>query len=203
MGGVWERQIRTIRKILVALVKQQILDDESLMTLMCQVEATVNSRPITAVSNAVNDPEPLTPNHLLLLRSGSTMPPGIFVKEDLYHRRRWKQVQYLADVFWQRWTKEYLPSLQARSKWLKPDRNLCIGDIVLLVEQHTPRSLWPIGRVTETYPGNDGLVRSVQVKTRSSCSYDLLTRSAYWKKFKDISEHYLITYSAFYVLSFT
>ncbi|XP_078355375.1 uncharacterized protein LOC144640001 [Oculina patagonica] len=98
-GGIWERCIRTIRKILRALLREQITDDESLATLMCEVESIMNSRPITTVSSDPNDLEPLTPNHLLLLKSEIPLPPGLFKKEDLLSRRRWKQVQYLADIF--------------------------------------------------------------------------------------------------------
>ena len=171
IGGVWERQICTVQWILNALLKQQELNDECLSTLMCQVEGIVNSRPLTPVSNDPKDAEPLTPNHLLLLRSGTVLPPGVFVKEDMY-QKGWRQVQYLADVFWRRWVKEYLPTLQQRQKWLKPQRNMCVGDIVLIVDEKTPRSLWPLGRVVKTTQGRDGLVRSVEIKTRSS----MLTR---------------------------
>lgn len=167
MGGVWERQIRSVRNVLRFLLKQQTLDDESLATLMCQVEAIINGRPITAVSDDVKDLNPLTPNHLLLLRSGPVLPPGVFNKEDMYSRKRWKQVQYLSDVFWLRWTKEYLPTLQTRIKWTHPRRSFKVGNIVIVVE-NSPRSQWPMARITETYAGPDGYVRSVKVKMRSS-----------------------------------
>jgi len=111
-GGIWERCIRTTRKILNALLKEQTLSDESLMTLMREVESIINGRPITKVSPDPRDLEALTPNHLLLLRPGSVLPPGIFRKEDTFSRRRWPQVQYLADQFWRRWSCEYLPLLQ-------------------------------------------------------------------------------------------
>ena len=88
-GGVWERCIRTVRKVLKAFVKEQILDDESLSTLLCEVESIVNSRPLTTVSSDSKDMEPLTPNHLLLLRGNPSLPPGSFNKEDLYTRKRW------------------------------------------------------------------------------------------------------------------
>ena len=117
-GGVWERCIRTVRKILVALMKEQPLDDEGLTTLMCEVESIVNGRPITKSSDDPSDSEALTPSHLLLLRSGPRLPPGVFRKEDGYSRRRWRQVQYLADVFWRRWIREYLPQLQERQNGL-------------------------------------------------------------------------------------
>ena len=74
MGGVWERQIRTIRDTLCGLFKLQTFDDEALMTLMCLVESILNSRPITKLSDDPRDPTPLTPNHLLL-RSGPALPP--------------------------------------------------------------------------------------------------------------------------------
>ena len=90
-GGVWERCIRTVRKVMNALLREQVLEDEGLATLMCEVENIVNGRPLTKVSDDPRDLEALTPNHLLLLRSGSTLPPGIF--------RRWRQIQYLSGVF--------------------------------------------------------------------------------------------------------
>lgn len=138
-GGIWERQIRSVRKILNQTLKQQSLDDERLQTLSCEVEAIVNGRPITKVSNDVNDSEALTPNHLLLLKRQPVLRPGVFLKEDLYARKRWKQVQYLPDIFWKRWTKEYLPLLQERQKWLVTRRNLK-PDVVLTVDDSAPRS---------------------------------------------------------------
>ena len=95
-----DRCIRTVRKVMAALVKEQTLDDEGLLTLRCKVEATANGWPITKVSDDPRDPEALTPNNLLLLRSGPALPPGLFTKIDSFSRRRWRQVQYLADVFW-------------------------------------------------------------------------------------------------------
>ncbi|XP_071476662.1 uncharacterized protein [Diadema antillarum] len=164
MGGCWERQIRTIRKVMNALLKQQSLYDDSLATLMCKVESIINGRPLTVVSTDKADPEALTPNHLLLLRPNNTLPLGVFDEKDMYCRKRWKQVQYMADLFWRRWIREYLPTLQLRQKWTSASRNIAVGDIVLVVEV-TPRNKWPMGRVTETHVGGDGLVRSANVKT--------------------------------------
>ena len=168
-GGVWERCIRTVRKVMKALLKQQVLDDEGLSTLMCEVESIVNGRPITKVSDDAKDLNALTPSHLLLLRAGTTIPPGVFSKDDNYSCRRWRQIQYLSNVFWHRWTREYLPSLQQRQRWNKLQKNLAVNDIVLLLDENLPRSVWPLGRVIEVYHNQrDGLVRSAKVKTRTS-----------------------------------
>ena len=168
-GGVWERCIRTTRKVMKALLQDQPLDDEGLHTLLCEVESIINGRPITKVSDDPRDPEALTPNHLLLLRSGPILPPGVFVKDDSFSRRRWRHVQYLADVFWRRWIREYLPALQARQKWTKACRNFSVNDVVLVVDESTPRGSWPLGRVLEVHESrDDGLVRSLKVKTRTS-----------------------------------
>ena len=167
MGGVWEHQIRSVRNVLRFVLKEQTLDDESLATVMCEIEAIINGRPITVVSDDAKDLNPFTPNHLLLQLSGAYLPPGVFYKDDNYSRKRWRQVQYLSDLFWKRWTKEYLPSLQKRTKWLRPSRKFQVDDIVIMVE-NSPRNMWSIGRAIETYADKDGFVRSAKITVRSS-----------------------------------
>ena len=166
MGGCWERQIRTVRNVLAALLEESgtHLDDESFRTLMKEVQNyIVNSRPLTVNNMASPDfPEPLTPNHLLTMKTKVLMPPpGVFQREDLYSKRRWRRVQHLADVFWNRWKKEYLLTLQQRQKWTKPCRNLKVGDVVLVKNDNLPRIQWKLARVEETLPSDDGFVRKV------------------------------------------
>ena len=166
-GGVWERLIRMVRKVLFSVLQQQSLDDESLHTILCEVEAILNDRPITKVSDDVNDLEALTPNHILLLKGKPLLAPGLFQENDLYIRRRWRQVQYLSDLFWKRWTREYLPLLQERQKWTKPMRSYMTGDLVVVMDQNAPRGSWILGKVIKTYPDKKGFVRSVQLKTKT------------------------------------
>ena len=111
MGGVWERQIRSIRSILSSLLKDHStrLDDESLRTLLCEAECIINSRPLTTESLNDVSSEVLTPNHILTMKSRVVLsPPGIFQKEDVYCRKRWRALQYLSNQFWTRWKNEYL-----------------------------------------------------------------------------------------------
>ncbi|XP_055018962.1 uncharacterized protein LOC129411624 [Boleophthalmus pectinirostris] len=167
-GGAWERLVRSVRKVLNSILKTQTLDEEGLVTVFCEAEAIVNSRPITKASTDPKDLEALTPNHLLLLKSQPSLPPGLFEKADVYARRRWKQVQYMSDLFWKRWLREYLPSLQERQKWNHVRRNFTPGDLVMLVDEMAPRGSWITARVLDAVPDKNGLVRTVRIKTKSS-----------------------------------
>jgi hypothetical protein len=166
-GGTWERQIRTVRQIINGILKEQALNDESLQTLMCLVESIMNGRPITNISTDPSDLEALTPNHLLIMRPGAIAPPGIFSKNDNdYAKRRWRQIQYLANVYWKRWLQEYLPLLQSRTKWTGETVPLAVDDLVVVNDQRVHRHYWPLARIVKIFPGRDGSVRSVQLKTK-------------------------------------
>ncbi|XP_064629278.1 uncharacterized protein LOC135488567 [Lineus longissimus] len=166
-GGAWERLIRSVRRILYGVAKEQVihLDDEGLQTLFCEVEFILNNRPITRVSNDTLDAPALTPNHLLRLHQDQAPPPGIFVKEDNYVKRKWRQIQHIANVFWCRWSKEYLVGLQERQKWRQEQRSLKKGDIVLVADNHMQRNQWLLGYVNDVNEDDKGLVRVVSVQT--------------------------------------
>ena len=167
MGGVWERQIRTIRSILTSLVKSspRVLDEETLRTFLAEAEAIVNSRPLTLENLHDPDSSPLSPNQILTMKSRLVLPPpGVFQEADMYCRKRWRVSQHLANCFWARWRKEYLQTLQSRQKWTEVKRNLQVDDVILLKEEGVVRGHWPMGRVTEVQPSEDGLVRSVFVQ---------------------------------------
>ena len=167
MGGTWERLIRTVRSALETLLLSAgtQLDDEAFRTFMTEAECIVNSRPLS--TNDLNDPEapePLTPSHLLTLKAKVVLPPpGRFQRADLYSRKWWRRVQYLANEFWLRWRREFLHSLQARNKWMYPKRNLSVGDVVVSKEDEGPRNQWPLARVVEVYPSEDGCIRKVKI----------------------------------------
>ena len=95
--------IRTIRNVLQSLLGRQTLNDESLLTLIAEIESIINSRPLVPISFSYSNQEPLTPNHLPLLRNSPNLPPGLFSKDDCYSKRRWVQAQYLANQFWLQW----------------------------------------------------------------------------------------------------
>lgn len=183
-GGVWERQIRTVRNVLrMTTDLSKGLRDASLRTLFYEAMAIVNSRPLTVNTLChPNGPQPLTPNHLLTMKTTQPLPPpGHFVPEDVYSKKQWRQVQYLAEQFWSRWRKEYLASITLRQRWHKPQRNIHVGDIVLLKNDDAFRNEWKMGRVLEAMPGNDGLVRRVRLQLgdrRPICSSEQQTKAS-------------------------
>lgn len=167
VGGVWERQIRTVRGVLrsTLALSSGRLNDASLRAFLYEAMAIINSRPLTV--NNLSDPlslEPLTPNHLLTMKTVKVLPPpGEFVREDMYGKKRWRHVQYLAEQFWSRWRKEYLANIALRQRWHTPRRNLQVGDIVMMKGEDAHRNEWRLGRVSETTTDKDGLVRRVKV----------------------------------------
>ena len=148
MGGAWERQIRSVRRILSGLTREQVLTSEMLTTLLVTAEGIMNNRPLTPASSDPSDLEPLTPNHLLIHRPAST-PPGLHNKSDSNLQKKWRRVLHLADAFWRRWTHEYLPLLRQRTKWQQPHRNVTQGDLVLVTDKQLPRNEWSTGRVMD------------------------------------------------------
>ena len=114
--------------------------------------------------NDSSSPEPLKSNHILTMKSTIiSPPPGKFVKEDLYIRKRWRRVQLLANNFWSRWKKEYLLNLQNRQRWTKDRRNAQVNDIVLLKDDGIPRNKWKLAKVMQVHPGKDGRVRTLKL----------------------------------------
>ena len=167
MGSIWESQIRSARTILEALLKTHgsSLNDENLRTLITETEAIINSRPLTVETlSDVNSEMPLSPSHLLTMKTEVVLPPpGTFSRPDIYSRRRWRRVQHIASKFWTQSRKEFLGTLQLRQKWNNQKQNFKAGDLVLLREDSI-RSKWPMARIVETEPDSTGVVCSVKLK---------------------------------------
>ena len=166
MGGIWERLVRSIKRILQALLPAQTITDEVFTMLLAEVEGIINSRPLTPVTIDPQSEEPLTPNHFILLRGNVNLPPGLFEKGDCYTKKCWAQCQYMANQFWRSWLNEFVSNLSVRQKWFKGKPNIKKNDLVLLVDNLQQRSEWLLGRVVDVFPDRKGRVRVVTVKTK-------------------------------------
>lgn len=124
----------------------------------------LNSRPLCAISND-KEVEILTPAHFLIHRPLTIVPE---VESEGRHKNltaRWEVVKKVALHFWRRWHKDYLTTLQVRSKWKENSTNLAINDIVLIKDDNQPPTCWPLGKVIQIHPGTDSVVRVVTLKT--------------------------------------
>ena len=166
-GGVWERPIQSAKRALYAVLKGRITTDETLSTLMAEVEAFLNARPLTHISVDPTDPEPITPNHFLLGRAAPHIPPDIFTVGETASRKDWRAAQQLAEEVWRRWLREYVPRLITREKWTQEAKPLREDNIALIVDGNAPRGQWTMCRVIKPIPGKDRVVRQADVKIAS------------------------------------
>ncbi|XP_048877738.1 uncharacterized protein LOC125747060 [Brienomyrus brachyistius] len=165
-GGAWEREVRSVKVALRSALGSQTVTEEVLATVLIEVEAILNAKPLGYTSSSILDPDPITPNHLLMGRPDGSLPQVVYPAAELLSRRRWRHSQVLADRFWTAFIKDYLPTLQYRQKWHSLVPTLAVGSVVMVVDHQLPRGDWPIGQVTKVFPGSDGQVRTVEVKIK-------------------------------------
>ena len=163
-GGVHETLIKAAKKAISAVVHKADITDEELLTVFTGVEALLNSRPLTYQTSDVHDDVPLTPNHFLHGQAGGQYAVEAVDSFSFNPKRRWRRIQELIRHVWHRWLKEWLPLLNQRRKWLLPQKNLQVGDVVVVVDTGSARGNWPLGRVVEVFPGGDGNVRVVKLQ---------------------------------------
>jgi len=162
-GGIFERMIRSAKIAFYALAKQQDLTDENLHTAFAIIEGTLNSRPLTTVSDDPKDLEPLTPASFLDPSSEGHHLDLAPVPEAKFYRYRWHQLQRVMDGYWNRFCQEFSKKLQPFTKWMTTRPNLKVGDKVIVLENKV-RGFWPVGEIIEAIPSADGLVRTVEVR---------------------------------------
>ena len=126
-----------------------------------------DKRPLTPMSDDVNDLKALTPSPFIIGSYENTVPE-VFHLQEIDYCRKWRSAQAAIYVFWNRWKKEYLPSFNLRIKWTQKNPNFHVGDLVTISSNDVPRSHWPMGRIIEVYPVRDGIVRLVKLKTSNS-----------------------------------
>ncbi|GFS85310.1 integrase catalytic domain-containing protein [Trichonephila clavipes] len=165
-GGIWESGIRSVKFHLKRVLGETILTFEELTTLLTQIVGLLNSRRLSYVNDSdIECISTLTPSHFL---TGDVL---LSVPEELpstsNHRDRCELLQNIKRGFWKKWSSEFISSLQPRKKWQDAQPNLKEDDMVLIKEEGPPGT-WPMARVLQVHPCNDGVVRVVTVKTQDS-----------------------------------
>lgn len=165
-GGTWEREIKSVKAALYTVIGVQPISEEVLHTTLLEVEAILNTKPLGYTSSSAADLDAVTPNVLLMGRLDGALPSVVYPKSEGLSRRRWRHSQVLADHFWARFIRCYLPTLQCRQKWHGAPVDLAVDSVVLLMDPQFPRALWPVGRVVKVHPSADGHVRSADVRVK-------------------------------------
>ncbi|XP_051157423.1 uncharacterized protein LOC127279231 [Leptopilina boulardi] len=167
-GGLWEAAVKLFKYHFTRVIGETILTYEQLTTFATEIEAILNSRPITSVSSDPNDFIALTPGHFLIGDSLTNVPEHNLLDLQFNRLSSWQQVQQMKQHFWDRWNKEYLNELTVRKRWHKGFMNeIKIGTLVTIRDDNLPPMKWTLGRIINTHPGADGIIRVVTVKTSS------------------------------------
>jgi Family of unknown function (DUF5641) len=165
MGGLWEAGIKSAKYHIRRIAGKVSLTYELFNTLLIQIEAVLNSRPLSPMSSDLRDPLPLTPSHFLVGHNMTTCI-DLDVRELPESRLdNYERVQQMKQHFWTRWSKEYISELQERKRWKVNAPNLKINSIVLIKENNMPPLCWLLGVVEAVYPGKDGVCRVADVRT--------------------------------------
>jgi hypothetical protein len=167
MGAIWESHVKITKYHLIRMSRHLLLNFEQQATLLKEIQALVNSRPLTAISNDPNDFVALTPAHFLMGREAIAIPEPSYIDTKLNRLNIWEKIQQVKQQFWKRFHEEYITSLQQRLKWYGKKIKFEIGSLALLKEDNTPPLQWKLGRIVKVYPGSDGIVRVVDLKTKT------------------------------------
>ena len=169
-GGWWERLVRSVKSCLRKSLGQKCITKKELETILIEIEHTVNSRPLTRLYGQPGDEGPITPSHFLLEQplerplNDDLMPLSAAELSQKYHTR-----QFALSKFWKKWKEQYITNLPPVVQNFKNGSSVEVGDLVLIRDENIGSRLeWPLARVLRVYPGRDGRIRSVDVKTRKS-----------------------------------
>ncbi|XP_045449127.1 uncharacterized protein LOC123657649 [Melitaea cinxia] len=165
-NGLAEAAVRSTKYHLKRLLTLTHLTYEELATCLTQIEAILNSRPLTPLSTNPLDLCALTPAHFLIGRSLMSVPTPQVTDINICRLERYQRVEYLKQHFWRRFNLEYLSILQQKTKWATSSDSLAIGTLVLIKDKALPPLCWSLGRVVQVYPGSDGINRVAELRTK-------------------------------------
>lgn len=167
-GGIWEAGVKSTKHHLCRVVGDTVLTFSEMATLLCRIEACLNSRPLLPLSDDPTDLNYLTPSHFLIHRASFLIPEPDFSSTNVPIGRRWELIAQKMQHYWSRWRNEYLSSLQPREKWRRKTRSFQPGDVVFIRMENSPPGQWPLARVVATHPDYHGDNRVCDLRTATS-----------------------------------
>ncbi|XP_072946527.1 uncharacterized protein [Epargyreus clarus] len=166
-NGIAEAAVRSTKHHLQRILKLTHLTYEEMSTCLTQIEAILNSRPLTPLPTDHQDLSVLTPAHFLIGRTLTSVPsPQVVEPSNINTLQRHQRVEAIKLHFWRRFSNEYICTLQQKTKWKTNKKEIKLNTIVLIKDRSSPPLVWPLGRVIHVYPGVDGITRVAEVKTK-------------------------------------
>ncbi len=163
-GGLWEAGVRGMKLLLRKLITPHPLRFDELYTVLTEAESVLNSRPITSLNSTDVDNMTLTSGHFLIGRPLKAPPTSEPSQAQLSSLRRWTLVSRLSQDLWKYWMKLYLQSIRYRTKWINKHDNIRKNDVVFVKDEILKYRDWPLARIVEVYPGDDGNIRTVDLR---------------------------------------
>lgn len=169
-GGLWEAGVKSFKNHFLKTAGNCLLTYEQLHTYVTEIEAILNSRPITPLSSDPNDLLPLTPGHFLTGGTMISLPDADLRSVSTSRLSSWQLAQQMKQHFWTRWHREYLNELMTRNKWQSAANQTRIapGSLTIVKEDKLPPMVWKLARITEVIPGPDGIIRTAVIRTANT-----------------------------------
>ncbi|XP_045446867.1 uncharacterized protein LOC123655073 [Melitaea cinxia] len=167
-GGLWEAGIKSAKMHLKRVIGTSTLTYEEMSTVLAQIEACLNSRPLSRLDTDQGNVDILTPGHFLVGEPLINAPDHNYETSNISSLRRWQYTQRMSQEFWRKWSREYLNQFFHRYRWSAQTTQPKIGDIVLIKEDGLPPCRWIYGQIVKEHPGQDGISRAVTVRCKHS-----------------------------------
>ncbi|XP_049302056.1 uncharacterized protein LOC125775455 [Bactrocera dorsalis] len=170
MGGLWESAVKTFKSHFKKGAGNYKFNYELFTTLLVRIEAVLNSRPLTTLSQDPSDFTALTPGHFL--KGAPILATPELGVGSLSLLNQWERIKILHHDFSRRWKEEYIKDLDKRYRLKSPEKAPKLGDCVIIHDDCLPPTEWRLGRIEKLHYGSDGHVRVVDLRTQSG----ILTR---------------------------
>ncbi len=170
MGGLWEAAVKQMKLLMRKHLQAQLLRTDELSSILVEIEAILNSRPLNPIESTDPDATALTPGHFLIGRPLVAPPPTSVTPHRISTLRRWQLTQRLTQNFWHDWKKQYLQSIQRAHSNKRRNHDFKVGDVVFLRDETLAYRQWPLARISAVYPGTDGVTRVVDVLCQGKTS---------------------------------
>jgi hypothetical protein len=154
-GGLWEAGIKSMKQHMRRVIGNACISFEEMSTILTQIEACLNSRPLCQILSDTKDPQALTPGHFLIGEPLMALSDTNYSNVPMNRLSRWQFMQRCTQHLWRKWSRDYLHQLHQRYKWPTEVSNIQRGTVVLMKDDHVPPLQWNLGVIENVHRGDD------------------------------------------------